>query len=75
MDRAGVLGRPFLLEDQTRVWFFPKCVWRNVNRMCLCIVTGETEAGLSPQLSSLFLGKLSARPASREKADQTLQLL
>lgn len=35
---------------------------------------GEREKGLSLQQSSLFLGKLSDWPASREKADQTLQL-
>ena len=42
-------GEPFLLEDETWVWFFPKRVLSSVNRICLCLVMGaERSRAFSP---------------------------
>lgn len=69
---------PYLLEDEAGVWFSAGCVLGTQDQrqgVCMHHDGGRMKKGPLPNCSSLFLGELSDRPASSEKADQTLQLL
>ena len=62
---------PFLLADETGVWFLPARVLSSGSRVRR---DGGGRTGLSPQQSPLPPGEPGARPPARAEADQTLQL-